>query len=59
MPTTSVPPLSSKSWIDYALAAQTALNVDALQPFAYASPAVDAALSEVAASRERLEKRGP
>jgi len=44
---------------DYALAAQTSLNVDATQPFAYASPAVDDALSEVAASLERLEKGGP
>jgi hypothetical protein len=44
---------------DYALAAQTSLNVDATQPFAYASPAVDAALSEVEASLERLEKGGP
>lgn len=44
---------------DYALAVQTSLNVDATQPFAYASPAVDDALSEVAASLERLEKGGP
>jgi hypothetical protein len=44
---------------DYALAAQTALNVDALQPFAYASPVVDDALTEIAASLERLEKGGP
>jgi len=42
-----------------ALAAQTSLNVDATQPFAYARPAVDAALSEVAASLERLENGGP
>jgi hypothetical protein len=44
---------------DYALAVQTSLNVDATQPFAYASPAVDDALNEVAASLERLEKGGP
>jgi hypothetical protein len=43
---------------DYALAIQTALNLDGQQPFRYASLAVDDALSEIAASLERLEKRG-
>jgi hypothetical protein len=43
---------------DYALAVQTALNLDGQQPFKYASLAVDAALSDVAASLEELEKRG-
>ena len=43
---------------DYALAVQTALNLDGQQPFKYASLAVDDALSDVAASLEELEKRG-
>jgi hypothetical protein len=41
---------------DYALAIQTALNLDRQQPFRYASLAVDDALSEIASSLERLEK---
>ncbi len=41
---------------DYALAAQTALNLDALQPFQYASPAVDEALGAIATSLIGLEK---
>ncbi len=41
---------------DYALAAQTALNLDALQPFQYASPAVDDALAAVATSLSGLQK---
>jgi Transposase, Mutator family len=41
---------------DYALAAQTALNVDALQPLQYASPVVDEALDAIATSLEGLEK---
>lgn len=44
---------------DYALAAQTALNLDALQPFQYASPAVDDALTVIATSLEGLEKGAP
>jgi hypothetical protein len=43
---------------DYALAIQTALNLDGQQPFRYASLATDEALSEVAASLEQLEKGG-
>jgi hypothetical protein len=43
---------------DYALAAQTALNLDALQPFQYASPLVDDALSAIATSLEGLQKGG-
>ena len=43
---------------DYALAVQTALNLDGQQPFKYASLAVDEALAAVAASLEELEKRG-
>ena len=43
---------------EYALAVQTALNLDGQQPFKYASLAVDDALSDVAASLEELEKRG-
>jgi hypothetical protein len=43
---------------DYALALQTALNLDGQQPFHYASLAVDDALTEIAASLERLEKGG-
>jgi hypothetical protein len=41
---------------DYALAIQTALNLDRHQPFRYASLAVDDALSEIASSLSRLEK---
>lgn len=44
---------------DYALAAQTALNVDALQPLQYASPVVDAALDAIATSLEGLQKGDP
>jgi hypothetical protein len=43
---------------DYALAIQTALNLDGQQPFRYASLAVDDALSEIASSLSRLEKGG-
>ena len=43
---------------DYALAIQTALNLDGQQPFKYASLAVDDALTDVAASLEELEKGG-
>jgi hypothetical protein len=43
---------------DYALAIQTALNLDGLQPFAYAALAADEALSEIAASLERVAKGG-
>jgi hypothetical protein len=43
---------------DYALAVQTALNLDGQQPFHYASLAVDDALTEIANSLERLEKGG-
>jgi hypothetical protein len=43
---------------DYALAVQTALNLDGQQPFKYASLATDEALREVAASLEQLEKGG-
>jgi hypothetical protein len=44
---------------DYALAAQTALNVDALQPLQYASPVVDTALDAIATSLEGLKKGAP
>lgn len=44
---------------DYALAAQTALNVDALQPLQYASPVVEDTLDAIATSLEGLEKGGP
>jgi hypothetical protein len=44
---------------DYALAIQTALNVEGQQPFRYASLAVDEALTDVAASLAELEKGGP
>ena len=44
---------------DYALAIQTALNLEGQQPFKYASLAVDEALTDVAASLEELEKGGP
>jgi hypothetical protein len=44
---------------DYALAIQTALNLDGQQPFHYASLAVDDALTEIASSLERLQKGGP
>lgn len=41
---------------DYALAVQTALNLDGQQPFQYASLAVDDALTEIASSLSRLAK---
>ncbi len=44
---------------DYALAIQTALNLDGQQPFEYASLAVDDALREIASSLSRLPKGGP
>jgi hypothetical protein len=44
---------------DYALAVQTALNLEGQQPFRYASLAVDDALTEIASSLERLSKGGP
>jgi hypothetical protein len=44
---------------DYALAVQTAINLDGQQPFRYASLALDDALSEIAASLSRLEKGAP
>jgi hypothetical protein len=44
---------------DYVLAIQTALNLDGLQPFHYASLAVDDALTEIASSLERLKKGVP
>jgi hypothetical protein len=43
---------------DYALAVQTALNLDGQQPFKYASLAVDDARTDVAASLEELAKKG-
>lgn len=43
---------------DYALAIQTALNLDGQQPFRYASLAVDDTLTEIASSLDRLEKGG-
>ena len=44
---------------EYALAIQTALNLEGQQPFKYASIAGDDALTEVAASLAELEKGGP
>ncbi len=44
---------------DYALAAQTALTVDALQPLPYASPVVDAALDAVATRLKGRKKGAP
>ena len=44
---------------DYALAIQTALNLDGQQPFRYAGLAVDDALRDVEASLDALEKGGP
>ena len=44
---------------EYALAIQTALNLEGQQPFKYASLVVDEALTDVAASLEKLEKGGP
>lgn len=41
---------------DYALAAQTARNVDALQPLQYASPVVEDALDAIATSLKGLKK---
>ena len=43
---------------EYGLAAQTALNLDALQPFQYANPQVDDALGASATSLEGLQKGG-
>jgi hypothetical protein len=43
---------------DYALAVQSALNLEGQQPFRYASLAVDDALSEIDASLARLQKGG-
>jgi hypothetical protein len=43
---------------DYALAIQTALNLDGQQPFHYASLAVDEAMTEIASSLDRLQKGG-
>jgi hypothetical protein len=43
---------------DYALAVQTALNLDGQQPFKYASVAVDDALSAITTSLDELAKRG-
>jgi len=43
---------------DYALAVQTALNLEGQQPFHYASLAVDDALTEIASSLSRLSKGG-
>jgi hypothetical protein len=44
---------------DYALAVQTAVNLDGTQPFRYGGVAVDDALSAIATSLEELEKGGP
>jgi Transposase len=44
---------------DYALAVQTAVNLDGQQPFRYASLAVDDALSAIGASLARLQKGAP
>lgn len=44
---------------DYALAVQTAINLDGQQPFRYASLALDDALGEIATSLAQLEKGGP
>jgi len=44
---------------DYALAIQTALNLDGQQPFRYAGLAVDDALADVERSLDGLEKGGP
>jgi hypothetical protein len=44
---------------DYALAAQTARNVDALQPVQYASPVVSEALDAIATSLEGREQGAP
>jgi len=43
---------------DYALALQSALNLEGQQPFRYASLAVDDALSEIGASLAQLQKGG-
>ena len=43
---------------DYALAVQTAVNIDGTQPFRYGGVAVDEALGAIAASLEELEKGG-
>jgi hypothetical protein len=44
---------------DYALAVQTAANLDGTQPFNYGALAVDEALGTIATSLEELEKGGP
>jgi hypothetical protein len=44
---------------DYALAVQTALNLEGQQPFNYASLAVNDALTEIASSLSRLWEGGP
>lgn len=44
---------------DYALAVQTAANIDGKQPFSYGGVAVDEALTDIAASLDELEKGGP
>ncbi len=43
---------------EYASGIVTALNTDGLQPFKYATVAAAQALDEVAASLQRLEKKG-
>ena len=43
---------------EYALGAQTALNLEGKLPFDYAGVAAAEALDEVATSLERLEKKG-
>ncbi len=65
MPPASGPPLAAGEaaqlgvLADYALAVQTAANLDGTQPFHYGGVAVDDALSAIAASLEELEKGGP
>jgi hypothetical protein len=44
---------------DYASGILTALNIDGLQPFSYATVEATQALDELEASLERLEKKGP
>jgi hypothetical protein len=44
---------------DYASGILTALNIDGLQPFTYATVEAAPALDEVEASLQRLEKKGP
>jgi hypothetical protein len=43
---------------EYASGILTALNIDGLQPFTYATVEAAQALDEVEASLERLEKKG-